>query len=64
MKARGSLVPALAALVLAGSATAGAVQEGPAAETLAFVRQGDIWVAKTDGTGERRCRGRCRPGRC
>ena len=54
MKAYGFLVLALAAFVFAGSATACAAQEGSAAETVAFVRQGDIWVAKTDGTGERR----------
>jgi len=54
MRARGFLVLVVAALVLAGIATACAAQEGSAAETVAFVRQGDIWVARTDGTGERR----------
>lgn len=54
MRARGLLVIAVAVFVLAGSATACAAQEGTAAETVAFVRQGNIWMAKADGTGERR----------
>ncbi len=54
MRVCGFLVLAVAAFVLAGSATSCAAQEGSAAETVAFVRQGNIWVAKADGTGERR----------
>jgi Tol biopolymer transport system component len=43
------------ASMLALTAAAGAAEaEGYAAETVAFVRQGNIWVARVDGTGERR----------
>ncbi len=31
-----------------------AMAEDSVAETVAFVRQGDIWIAKADGTGQRR----------
>ncbi len=37
-----------------GTGSRAADDAGSAAERIAFVRQGDIWVAKTDGTGERR----------
>ena len=44
----------LAAVVSIGCMAGSVMAENAAAETVAFVRQGDIWVAKTDGTGERR----------
>jgi TolB protein len=41
--------------MLAMAAVAGAADSsGSAAEMVAFVRQGNIWVARADGTGERR----------
>lgn len=44
----------LAAVVSIGCMAGSVMAEHSAAETVAFVRQGDIWVARTDGTGERR----------
>jgi len=55
MKARGFFALIVLASMLALAAAAGAADaESSAAETVAFVRQGDIWVARVDGTGERR----------
>ena len=55
MKTRGILALAIMASMLALTAVAGAADPGgSAAETVAFVRQGNIWVARVDGTGERR----------
>jgi Tol biopolymer transport system component len=55
MKIRGFLAPAILAALFALTAVAGAADTGgPAAEMVAFVRQGNIWVARVDGTGERR----------
>jgi TolB protein len=55
MRTRGFLALAVVAAVLSLAAAAGAADaEGSAAETVAFVRQGNIWVARVDGTGERR----------
>ena len=55
MKIRGFLALAILASMLALTAVAGAADPGGlAAEMVAFVRQGNIWVAKVDGTGERR----------
>ncbi len=55
MKIRGILALVALASILAPGATGAAASEGgPAAETVAFVRQGDIWIARMDGTGERR----------
>lgn len=55
MKIRGILALAvLAAAFVPGVAASAASEGGAAAETIAFVRQGDIWTAKADGTGERR----------
>ena len=55
MKIRGFLALAILASMLALTAVAGAADPGgPAAEMVAFVRQGNIWVARVDGTGERR----------
>jgi Tol biopolymer transport system component len=55
MKIRGFLAIAIMASMLALTAVAGAADTGgPAVEVLAFVRQGNIWIAKVDGTGERR----------
>ncbi|HQM92185.1 MAG TPA: hypothetical protein PLK84_09655 [Syntrophales bacterium] len=45
---------ALASILAPGATGAAASEGGPAAETIVFVRQGDIWTAKADGTGERR----------
>jgi len=55
MKIRGYLALSMitALLSLTGVAYA-ADAAGPAAETLAFVRQGNIWVANVDGTALRR----------
>jgi Tol biopolymer transport system component len=54
MKIRGFLALAILAFMLALTAVAGAADLGGlAAETVAFVRQGNIWVARVDGTGER-----------
>ncbi len=44
----------LAAVVSIGCMAGSVMAENSAAETVAFVRQGNIWVAKADGTGERR----------
>jgi Tol biopolymer transport system component len=55
MKIRGFLAIAIVATMLALTAVAGAADTGgPAGEMVAFVRQGNIWVARVDGTGERR----------
>jgi TolB protein len=55
MRARGFLALAIVASMLALAAAAGAAGTGSlAAEAVAFVRQGNIWVARVDGTGERR----------
>ncbi|HEX7539388.1 MAG TPA: hypothetical protein VF358_03710 [Syntrophales bacterium] len=55
MRTRGFFVLAILASTLALTAVAGAADPGgSAAETVAFVRQGNIWVARVDGTGERR----------
>lgn len=52
MRPRELVVLILVVFVPALSATA-REECRPAAEAVTFVRQGDIWVAKTDGTGER-----------
>jgi TolB protein len=55
MRTRGIFALAILASMLALTAVAGAADPGgSAAETVAFVRQGNIWVARVDGTGERR----------
>ena len=55
MKIRGFLALAIVATMLALTAVADAADTGGlAAETVSFVREGNIWVAKVDGTGERR----------
>jgi len=55
MKIRGFLALAILASTLALTAVAGAADPGgPGGEMVAFVRQGNIWVARVDGTGERR----------
>jgi len=55
MKIRGLIALAVVAATLSWVAAAGAADDGgPAAETVAFVRQGNIWAARADGTGERR----------
>jgi Tol biopolymer transport system component len=55
MKIRGFLALAIVATLLALTAVAGAADTGGlAGEMVAFVRQGNIWVARVDGTGERR----------
>jgi Tol biopolymer transport system component len=55
MRVRGFVALAAVAAMLSLAAAAGAaVAENPSAETIAFVRQGNIWVARVDGTGERR----------
>jgi len=55
MKIRGFLALAIVATMLALTAVAGAADTaGLAGEIVAFVRQGNIWVARVDGTGERR----------
>ncbi len=55
MRSRGFLALAIMAIMLSWAAVAGAADtEGPAAEAVAFVRQGNIWIAKVDGTGARR----------
>jgi Tol biopolymer transport system component len=55
MKIQGYAALAIMASMLVLTAAAGAADSGgSAAETVAFVRQGNIWVAKVDGTGERR----------
>jgi len=41
-------------VALTGSMSGTALAENSAADTVAFVRQGDIWVAKVDGVGQRR----------
>jgi TolB protein len=58
MKIRGILAVAVLAAILApGAGCRAADDAGSAAEMIAFVRQGNIWVAKADGTGERRLTG-------
>ena len=55
MKVRGFLALAILATILSLAAAAGAADTaGPAGEMVAFVRQGNIWVARVDGTGERK----------
>jgi TolB protein len=55
MKIRGFLALAIVATMLALTAVAGAADTADlAGEIVAFVRQGNIWVARVDGTGERR----------
>ena len=55
MKIRGFLALAIVATMLALTAVADAADTGGlAAETVSFVREGNIWIAKVDGTGERR----------
>jgi len=55
MRTRGLIALAVVAAMLSWAAAAGAADaEGSAAEMIAFVRQGNIWVARVDGTGERR----------
>src|SRR5512136_2046958 len=55
MRVRGFVALAAVAAMLSWAASAGAADtENPSAETIAFVRQGDIWIARVDGTGERR----------
>ena len=55
MRTRGIFALAILASMLALTAVAGAADPGgPAGEMVAFVRQGNIWVARVDGTGERR----------
>jgi Tol biopolymer transport system component len=55
MKIRGFFTLAVVVTLLSLAAGACAADNGDsAAETVAFVRQGNIWVAKVDGTGERR----------
>jgi Tol biopolymer transport system component len=55
MKVRGFLALAILATILSLAAAAGAADTaGPAGEMVTFVRQGNIWVARVDGTGERR----------
>ena len=55
MKIRRLIALAILATMLALTAAAGAADaEGSAAEMVTFVRQGNIWVARVDGTGERR----------
>ncbi len=55
MKIRGFLALAIVATMLVLVAAAGAADTGGlAGEMVAFVRQGNIWVARVDGTGERR----------
>ena len=55
MKIRGLLALAIAAAMFALTAVAGAADTGGlAGEMVAFVRQGNIWIARVDGTGERR----------
>jgi TolB protein len=55
MKIQGYAALAIMASMLMLTAAAGAADSGDsAAEALAFVRQGNIWIAKVDGTGERR----------
>lgn len=44
----------LAAVASIGSMAGNVMAGSPAAEMVAFVRQGNIWVARVDGTGERR----------
>ena len=54
MKTRGWIALTAAAALLSWAAPAGAADvEGSAAERVAFVREGNIWVARVDGTGER-----------
>jgi len=55
MKIRRFLALAIMATMLASTALAGAAEVGGSeAEMVAFVRQGNIWIARVDGTGERR----------
>lgn len=55
MNIRRVLALAVMAFILALCGIVHAADDGgSAAETIAFVRQGNIWVAKADGTGERR----------
>jgi len=55
MRTRGFIALAVMAAMLSLAAAAGAADaEGSAAEMVGFVRQGNIWVARADGTGERR----------
>jgi Tol biopolymer transport system component len=55
MKIQGYLaLSILAALLSVTGVLYAADSAGPAAETIAFVRQGNIWVANVDGTGLRR----------
>ena len=55
MRTRGFIAIAVMAAMLSLAAAAGAADaEGSAAEMVGFVRQGNIWVARVDGTGERR----------
>ena len=55
MKIRGFLALAIVATMLALTAVADAADTGGlAAEMVSFVREGNIWVARVDGTGERR----------
>ncbi|SEM71909.1 TolB protein [Syntrophus gentianae] len=49
-----SLLMILATVVSIALMTGIAMAEDAAAETIAFVRQGDIWIAKVDSTGQRR----------
>ena len=54
MRTRGFIALTVVAAVLSLAAAAGAADgEGSAAEMVAFVREGNIWVARVDGTGER-----------
>ncbi len=55
MKIRGYLALAVTMSMLSLTGVAYAADSvGPAAETIAFVRQGNIWAAKIDGTGPHR----------
>jgi Tol biopolymer transport system component len=55
MKIRGYLALGMTMFMLSLTGVVCAADTaGPAAETVAFVRQGNIWVAKIDGTGLRR----------
>ncbi|MBE0557247.1 MAG: PD40 domain-containing protein, partial [Proteobacteria bacterium] len=52
------LAPAVVASMLTLTAIASTAEDGgPAAETLAFVRRGNIWAATAEGTGKRRLTG-------
>jgi Tol biopolymer transport system component len=55
MKIQGYAALAIMASLLMLTTAAGAADSGDsAAEALAYVREGNIWIAKVDGTGERR----------